>query len=97
MEVLSNLYNLLLYRYMRLCQKFLTRSGSGQQLSMSHCQVQVIGSALKRCATIEELRLAHNQLSVCCARPSFALCQQDRGLWSVWTFPEYVAIQGSSS
>lgn len=34
------------------------------QLSVSHCRIQILGASLRRCVALEELRLAHNQLSV---------------------------------
>ncbi|KAL3685068.1 hypothetical protein R1sor_003090 [Riccia sorocarpa] len=42
---------------------FASKLVSLKKLSMSHCQVQLIGTALKRCGAVEELRLAHNQLA----------------------------------
>jgi Leucine-rich repeat (LRR) protein len=35
---------------------------------MSHCQIESIGSSLAACVELKELRLAHNQITVCTSR-----------------------------
>lgn len=35
------------------------------QLSLSHCQIEKIGSSLTACVELKELRLAHNKITVC--------------------------------
>jgi hypothetical protein len=45
------------------------------QLSLANCQLQTIGSSLKSCVELKELRLAHNGIMVCVPLAGLSLLQ----------------------